>query len=65
MEVFFPTVLLYARIPTFMLVVAHTMWNRMWAEYKARGPGQTKKVGPQAGPGQAEKYGLRTTLDPT
>ena len=59
MEVFFPTLLSY------MLVVAHTLWNRMRAEYEARGPGMTKKVGLRAGPkpvGLAEKYGARTTL---
>ena len=41
----------------YMLVVAHTMWNRMRA-----GSGQTKKVGPRARPGRVEKYGPRTTL---
>ena len=53
MEVFFPTLLLYS-------VVAHTIWNRMRAEYKARGPGRNLRAADRA-----EKYGPRITLSGT
>ena len=54
MEVFFPTLLSY------MLVVAPTMWNRVRAESKARGPGRARQKSRPAG--RAEKYGPRTTM---